>query len=97
MTERPTDCVTCGWAEGGQAVLPEPAFSQNPAKKRGESHPSGARGVGRQWLMLLLSLTAEPMLLFRILYHTDPFLGYVTIEFVSFAFIRVDLRTFQCC
>lgn len=38
--------VTRGWAGRDHAILPEPASSQKPAQKRGESHPSGARCVG---------------------------------------------------
>ncbi len=40
-----TGCVTRGWARGGNATLPEPARSHENAKKRGDSHPSGARIV----------------------------------------------------
>ncbi len=43
---RLTGSVTCGWAGGENAVLPEPTSSHEPARKRGDSHPSGARGVG---------------------------------------------------
>ncbi len=43
-----TVCVTRGWAGGGGAVLLEPTSSQQTAEKRGDSHPSGARCVGRR-------------------------------------------------
>jgi hypothetical protein len=39
--------ITGGWVGRDAAALPEPTLSHEPARKRGESHPSGARCAGR--------------------------------------------------
>jgi hypothetical protein len=45
---RPTVCVTRWWAGRGNAILTEPTPSHANCQKRGDSHQSGARCVGRR-------------------------------------------------